>query len=342
MIPAKSPSVLLRLVIAVFFFGIGCDSQSPVDPDPDSPPIEEPGTIVYAVRTGDNLFYVVRAPFETPVDAVKISPEDSSYSEPRISADGSRAVYRRRNGFYSNQPYITEFETGNSFRVVANSATARQSSFPTMETIVWTSVSDGYFFTERADAPLTRFLWLYSFTDSSKIQLSTEFWELSTMIGTDTLLVRNMLDPGDYRGFRLLDLSGTEIGEVPLDTLSGYIPAAIDGRAFNASWNPVRRVLAYEIFRADRPGSVIAISELNGQNFKIVSDHSGISRNVRPRWGPNGILIFERTIFSDSFFEMASLMAFDVDTGKTSVYLAPNMIPGALGITYFDYARAPN
>lgn len=139
--------------------------------------------------------------------------------------------------------------------------------------------------------------------------------------------------------FNLLSKTGQDIGTVEIDTLQILFGDETDWSVKNPSWNPSRRLIAFELQSQLEQGSSIAYCDLDGNKFGIAPGTPGTFYNRWPRWGPNGQILFIRSGLDDFWSEKGTLMSFDIDNNQLRVFLSPSMIEGAQGITFFDYVE---
>lgn len=343
------PALILLLgltFVACDSAAVQCDendlSCNPKDEPPpqDPPPKEEPGIAVYSVNLKDGSRRVESAPFDAVDLATIISPAVGWFENPRLSNSGQLVLYLGVEGVqHAGEPYLTDLETGDTQPLRMFQVDQTNPIFPDMETVVWEASDTGFFYSQRSGISGSPSLWHYSLLDYSKTLLRDTESTSYTLIGTDTLVAKLYDSPVTYTGFDLLNLSGQEIGTIEIDSLSVMFGDEPGGAVTIPSWNPIRRLLTFELWFRNQEGILIAICDKEGENFRIISNHGGTYLDTRPRWGPNGIIIFERAVPSNDWTTTATLMSFDIDTNKLSVYLASQSIAGAKGIQHFDTVR---
>ena len=319
------------------------DDNPPLDDTvlPDVPqPYEEPGIMVYEVVTGHNESHIEYAPYGSVGEALVVSPEIGSFIEPRISPDRSMVLYLGIDGVDHNYgAYLTEVPTGLS-RPLTEKAGWGSPLFPDMDGLIWDTSNGGFYYTGKEEISGTISLWHYSISDSSNNLLNPSSLVASTLVTSDSLIAKNFDDHYEFTGFVFLDESGQKIGNIEIDSLNAlFADSEAIGGAYRPSWNPVRRLLAFEVRDFVQRTQRIAVADLSNQFFRFVPDQPDVYMYARPRWGPNGELIFERTVHDDHHFQEGSLLIYDVDNGSLSVFISPQMIAGAEGIRFFDYAR---
>ncbi|MBO6576183.1 MAG: hypothetical protein JJ976_12265 [Rhodothermales bacterium] len=211
---------------------------------------------------------------------------------------------------------------------------------PEMETVVWTDKEDGFYFMQRVGVsgrPVQKF---YSLADSSVAVIGDAAIIVTAAIGVDTLVAGNYEDDATFSRLHLLDASGDIMGIIPTGSLTDSLSGSAGG-LFYPAWNPGRRLLAFEVWEAPGTNVRIGVSDLDG-NAYFVSRSGDEVLDRRPRWGPNGALVFDRSRLSDYDAEEAVLMIYDVDTGSLAQLLEPRDLAGASGISDFDWTAIEN
>ena len=343
---------LIPVVATILVLG-SCDSTAlennpgtndPSDPTDDGSSIpeyatEEPGIIVFSVEMSDRTFHVRSAPFDKPEQSSVISPLNRSFSSPRISGDGKKVIVQTRAG--GDQPFEITLRNGEIRALEIVNPVRESPMFPDMNLLVWNATNDGFFYSGGKDPGGQQPLWFYSITDQSRTNLRPVASPFAS-VGVDTLIAateRSLSADGYY----LINYSGSDIGKVPLDAMgewpdtTGIRNQSVVGIGI-PDWNPVRRQLVFEVRRSSENGLDIAMINLDGTGFRYLTRNDGVHYDQRPRWGPNGVVIFERGPNVSGHRGESLLMMYDTDSNELTEFLSLVSIPGAAGISFVDHA----
>ncbi len=332
-IPIKSLSILL-------IFGMigACDSQPALDPEGPEPPaqaegpaypVEPAGQATFTVHWADRSSSVHVAPFDDITQSRVVSPSEGSWAGGRFSPEGHRVLHVGVHP-YPGYAHLTDLVSGSTTSLRDQGGTP---ILPEMDTVVWMPGGSRFYYDQRASISGQPMLRRYSLLDSSAIRLRHEV-VASTRIGLDTLVAGLFGANVGFRSLRYLDLDGATIGVIPLDSLGDFTVST--GLLYSPSWNPARRLMAFVVSDADDSNSGIGISDLKGTGSLVAITPDGLV-DRRPRWGPNGLLVFDRSEVRDGDLERAKLMSFDFDTGALSDLLSGTDLPGATGVSHFDW-----
>jgi hypothetical protein len=146
-------------------------------------------------------------------------------------------------------------------------------------------------------------------------------------IGPDTLLVRRRGEPL----YQLLNLrfgTFTPLSNPHLNTNT------------TVAWNAERRLFVGSrnepVSGAQRSAQLI-LTNLDGTFFQELTP-MGLDRDIDPRWGPNGIVLFNRAprdIHRDHL--CGSIMLVDTETGAVREWLRPEAVEGAAHLCQPNY-----
>jgi len=338
MIPFR-PLHLAFLLPALFSFG-ACDATEVLDTPPEP---AETGLVTFQVRFADFLDEdrprIAVAPFDQPTNHRFIGGKEHALRS-IFSPDQSNllfAVLDSTTDFQKFLRYDVRLDTIYAMPGLRMGGfTPEQFAFKIeSKSLTWNRAGTGFYFDDRFGVTNTLTTYYYGLGDSTAAFLREQAAPVA-YIGPDTLLVTARGPTTEWIvAYCLLNLKTGQL--TPLN--NPHLDPYNHPRTQTLDWNAEDRLFVAS--RLEPEGGALRsahliLTDLDGSFFQVLTP-LGPHRDIDPRWGPNGLVLFNRTP-RDARLEYlcGSILLVEIETGVVREWLRPEAVEGAVHLCQPD------
>ncbi len=300
---------------------------------------------VFFERTNPNgapVQGIIAINYDNPKEFKLLTSDTASYNNLRLSPDEEKLIYtdKYETGLGS-APQLGLYNTRTGKKQLLYELIGTR-NFPLIghenSDIVWNKKSDGFYFTNPAQAFSGLQSVFYYVLDTRKVTMIKEaqphaIYPLD-IISSDTLIVFS--NEFGALEFYLIDLEGEYLTEIDNPYIDGINEGGVTKRGiFDLAWNDsLRLIAAGYINGSEFNGFKIIVTDLKGTFFNEFT--SGIHVNTKPMWTKDGNIIFteQRNRFNDQID--SELKIIDLETGKIRTFFSKKEYPEITGIGTSD------